>query len=488
MNIGTIGNGAITKGEAKVNKEIQERLRALPGVDVILHILEERRSGLPGTVLKAAVRKVIDLAREAMIKDNAPCPSSKDLAAAALEEAARLNRPRFIRVVNGTGVVIHTNLGRSPLSHEAAGAIAELSRTYSNLEFDLGKGKRGSRYSLVEDLLKELTGADAAVVVNNNAAAVFLSLNSLAQGKEVVVSRGQLVEIGGSFRIPEVMAKSGSILREVGATNKTHLRDYANAVNENTAGLLKVHQSNFAMVGFSQVIGVDEMAELAHEKGLWLMEDLGSGCLVDLSAYGLPREPTVTEALEQGADVVTFSGDKLLGGPQAGVILGRAELLAKIKSNPINRAVRIDKMTLAGLEKVLRLYREPAEALAKIPTLWMLTASYSALSGRALRLRKTILETLAKAEAKGVAVRLVKGLSQVGGGSMPLAQLPTKLVGLEAEGVSASALERFFRDQETPIIGRIEKDLFMVDPRTLLPGDGVEIAQALVRLVRGGGK
>ena len=470
-----------------MNKEIQERLRTLPGVDVILTIVEERANGLPSKVLKASVRKIIDRTRENIIRNLSSCPSRDDLAEMALKEAGKINRPKFRRVINGTGVVIHTNLGRSPLSGEAAESIAELSRTYSNLEFDLDKGRRGSRYQLVEELLKELTGAEAALVVNNNAAAVFLSLNSLAQGREVVVSRGQLVEIGGSFRIPDVMAKSGSILREVGTTNKTHLRDYANAVNESTAGLLKVHQSNFAMVGFSQVVPVDEMAGLAHEKGLWLMDDLGSGCLIDLSAYGLPREPTVTEALEKGADVVTFSGDKLLGGPQAGIILGRAELVEKIKSNPINRAVRIDKMTLAGLEKVLRLYREPAQALAGIPTLRMLTVSPAALSDRASRLRKTILASLTGVEGPRVSLASLKGVSQVGGGSMPLAVLPTRLVGLEVEGVSASALERYFRKREIPVIGRIEKDLFMLDPRTLLPGDGPEIARALAVLVGGGG-
>ncbi len=468
-----------------MHKDIQEQLRALPGVDAVLRSLEERRSGLPATVLKASVRKVIDRTREDIIRNSAACPSPEALTGTALEEAHRLNRPRFRRVINGTGVIIHTNLGRSPLSLDAAESIAELSRTYSNLEFDLGKGRRGSRYQLVEELLKELTGAEAAMVVNNNAAAVFLSLNSLAEGREVVVSRGQLVEIGGAFRIPDVMAKSGSILREVGTTNKTHLRDYENAINENTAGLLKVHQSNFAMVGFSQMVDLEEMAGLAREKNIWLLEDLGSGCLVDLSPFGLPREPTVTEALEKGADVVTFSGDKLLGGPQAGVILGKAGMVEKIKSNPINRAVRIDKMTLAGLEKVLRLYREPTEALTGIPTLRMLTIPYSVLSERTARLKKTIMKFLSQAGAGNVSVRPVKGVSQVGGGSMPLAVLPTRLVGLEVEGVSASALERFFREWEIPIIGRIEKDLFMLDPRTLLPGDGPEIARALVGLVKG---
>ena len=462
-----------------MKKEIQERLRTLPGVDVLSGLLEDRLEGYPARVLKKAARMVIDRTRQGMIGAGKDCPSLERLAQEAVQEARSLNRPRFRRVINGTGVVIHTNLGRSPLSREVAESIAQLTRTYSNLEFDLKKGRRGSRYQLVEEILRDLTKAEAALVVNNNAAAVFLTLNSLAQGREVVVSRGQLVEIGGSFRIPDVMAKSGAVLVEVGTTNKTHLKDYERAVTEDTAGILKVHQSNFAMVGFAQNVPLEELTALAREKGIWSMEDLGSGCLLDLSGFGLPQEPTVSEALAKGADVVTFSGDKLLGGPQAGIILGRAELLERIRTNPINRAVRIDKMTLAGLEAVLRLYLEPDGALDKVPVLKMLTLSPAALADRARRLKQAILGALGGAEGSKVRVRLVQGFSQVGGGSMPLGVLPTRLVGIEIQGISAAALEAGLREREVPIVGRIEKDLFMLDPRTLLSGDSGEIVGAL---------
>ena len=368
----------------------QSMFRKLPGVDKLLGHPLLTEADLPVGLIKRAAREAIDLAREGLTAGETVDLSLDGLAGRARQLAREADRPSLRRTVNATGVVVHTNLGRSLLAEPALKAIAELSRTYSNLEYDLAVGKRGSRYSHVVGLVKELTGAEAALVVNNNAAAVLVALNTLAQGKEVIVSRGQLVEIGGSFRIPEVMARSGAILREVGATNKTHLRDYEGAIGEETAGLLKVHQSNFAMVGFSQVVPLEDMVDLARSRGLWVMEDLGSGSLLDLSDYGLTKEPTAGEAVAEGADVVTFSGDKMLGGPQAGLIIGRKDVVARIAKNPINRAVRIDKMTLAALEATLRLYRDPSTVAEHIPTLAMMTAKPEQLKARARRLARKL--------------------------------------------------------------------------------------------------
>ena len=454
-------------------------LKSLPAVDSLLRLPEVIRLKTPRSVIKEAIRRVLDEARAEIRRGGRPDLGLKILTGRIIQTAEGLERPSLRRVVNATGVVVHTNLGRSLLAKEALAAAFDFSRSYTNLEFDLAQGRRGSRYSHVAGLLKELTGAEEAVVVNNNAAAVLLALNTLALRREVVVSRGQLVEIGGSFRIPEVMARSGAILREVGATNKTHLSDYEAAVGEDTAALLKVHQSNFAMVGFQQVVPLAEMAELAHSRGLVVMEDLGSGCLVDLSAYGLDKEPTVAESLAQGADLVTFSGDKMLGGPQAGLILGRAELIEKIKKNPLNRAVRIDKLTLAALEATLRLYRDEPKAVKAIPTLRMLTIHPKALKSRAERLRRR-LAAVGGARLKTV---IVAGYSQVGGGALPLQRLRTSLVGLSVKGFSAAKLEKAFRSQPVPVIGRIEQDRFLIDPRTLLPEDPQVIAGSLTNIL-----
>ncbi len=467
------------------SKDLQDRLRRLPGVDVLLGYGPVARLVYPPSVVKRAVRQVLDETRREIRAGGEPEVSLDALAEKAAEAAAGLDAPNFKRVVNATGVVIHTNLGRSLLAREALEAVIEFSSAYTNLEFDLARGRRGSRYSHVVELLKELTGAEAALVVNNNAAAVLVALNTLGLGREVIVSRGQLVEIGGSFRIPEVMARSGAVLVEVGATNKTHLRDYEAAITENTAGLLKVHQSNFAMVGFSQVVELTAMVELARKHGLWVMEDLGSGCLVDLSRYGLTKEPTVAESLNQGADVVTFSGDKLLGGPQAGLILGRAEVIERIQKNPLNRAVRIDKMTLAGLEATLRLYRDESLAAREIPTLRMLALPESTLKARARRLKKRLAELDPRVETT-----IIKDSSQVGGGALPLQVMPTALVGLRLDGFSAARLEEAFRrpekvpgGRETPVIGRIVDDWLTFDPRTLLPGDETIIVSALAEII-----
>ena len=336
----------------------QNLLRAIPQVDEVLHWLSAD-TDVPLLLIKQAVREELENLRQNILAGKKV--GKNNLAKKILLQhiQTRLQsklEPNFKRVINGTGVVIHTNLGRSILPDSASDALIEAGTRYSNLEFDLATGKRGSRYSLVEKLLCDLTGAEAALVVNNNAAAVLLVLDTVAKGREVIVSRGQLVEIGGSFRIPEVMAKSGAKLVEVGATNRTHVKDYEGAISEETSLLLKVHASNFKMIGFTKEVSAEELVELAGRFKVLVMEDLGSGCFIDMSEYGLRKEPTVQETIKAGVDVVTFSGDKLLGGPQAGLIVGKRNIIDCIKRNQLNRALRIDKFTLAALETVLRLY------------------------------------------------------------------------------------------------------------------------------------
>jgi L-seryl-tRNA(Ser) seleniumtransferase len=371
------------------------------------------------------------------------------------------------RVVNGTGVIIHTNLGRSPLPESTRQNLMEVAFGYSNLEYNLELGERGSRCSHVEQLLCELTGAEAALVVNNNAAAVLLALSSLAAGREVVVSRGELVEIGGSFRIPDVMRQSGALLREVGATNRTHPDDYRNAVTPATGLLLKVHTSNFAVVGFTAEVSAAELVGIGTALSLPVMADVGSGNLLDLTRFLEKSEPMVQEFVRAGVAVVTFSGDKLLGGPQAGIIVGKKACLAPMKKHPLMRAVRIDKLTLAALEGTLRLYRDERAALAGIPTLRMLTATAPDLAARG----KSLLRRLRRAVPPSVSLSLVSGVSQVGGGALPLLELATALIAVEVAGVSARELELRMRKCATPVIGRIAKDRFLLDLRTILDDD-----------------
>ncbi len=379
------------------------------------------------------------------------------------------------QVINGTGVIVHTNLGRSLLASQALEQIQKVARYYSNLEFDLEIGERGSRYSHVADLLIELTGAEAALVVNNNAAAVLLALDTLAKGKEVIVSRGQLVEIGGSFRIPEVMTRSGAVLKEVGTTNKTHLRDYEEALTDQTAMLLKVHTSNYRIVGFTSEVLLEDLVTLGQRHNLPVMEDLGSGSLIDVSLFGLDKEPTVGEAVRAGADVVTFSGDKLLGGPQAGIIVGRAKTIQTLRSNPLNRALRIDKLTLAALEATLKLYRNEEQALRDIPTLAQLALPLPRLLERA----KTLHRLLKKISVPGLTLEIRPTTSQVGGGALPLSYLNSYALALTSARDSSSELERRFRSFSPPIIGRIEKEHFLLDVRTLQKEDFPHIARCL---------
>ncbi|MES9995393.1 L-seryl-tRNA(Sec) selenium transferase [Desulfovibrio aminophilus] len=457
--------------------------RHLPSVDHCLAALthDQDFAGLPRPLLKELVNRFLDLCREE-IRSGALSEAKAlklDALLPRLEAYARSqSRSRFRRVLNATGVVAHTNLGRSLLAESAVQAVTEACRHYSNLEFDLDTGRRGSRYSHVEDMLRRLTGAEAALVVNNNAAAVLLVLETLAKGREVVVSRGQLVEIGGSFRIPEVMARSGAILREVGATNRTHQRDYEQAVGSQTAALMRVHTSNYRIQGFTSEVNREELRILADRYGLALIEDLGSGSLLDFSEFGLPGEPTVRAVVAAGVDVVTFSGDKVLGGPQAGVIVGRTEAVEAIKRNPLNRALRIDKMTLAALEATLRLYLDPELARREVPTLRMVAtppATLKTQAGRLARLLKTELSHRLKVSTRA-------GVSRVGGGAFPEQDLPTVLVALTPrDGLSVEALREALLHTDPPLVGRVEGDAFCLDPRTLETKEFALAARALAQ-------
>ena len=380
-------------------------------------------------------------------------------------------------VINGTGVVIHTNLGRSLLSKSAVEHLNEISTNYSNLEFDLETNGRGIRYSHVEEIIKKITGAEAAVVVNNNAAAVILTFKAMCEGREVITSRGELVEIGGSFRIPEVMEQSGVKLVDVGATNRTHLKDYEKAITEETGALLKVHTSNYQILGFTSSVDLESLVELGNQREIPVIEDLGSGVLVDLSKYGLGHEPTVQESIKKGVDIVTFSGDKLLGGPQAGIIIGKKKYIDMMKTHPLNRALRIDKTTLAALESTLRHYLDE-DTIREIPTMNMLTMSIEEIENRA----KLLLEEINKkvsSESK-LKFEIKDDYSKVGGGSMPLEQIPTKCIVISSEDFSMTSLEEGLRKFDTPIITRLYKDNVFIDLRTIRDSDIEKIVNGLV--------
>ncbi|BCS97511.1 L-seryl-tRNA(Sec) selenium transferase [Desulfoluna limicola] len=456
----------------------KQLLRTLPGVDTLLDALlaEIPEGKVPRSVLTASAREALEATRRSIFNGEDPTVDLASVLTFAHERIDAKMRPNLTRVVNGTGVVVHTNLGRSLMAEEALERIHAVGNRYSNLEFNLKTGKRGLRYTAVEELICEITGAEAAMVVNNNAGAVLLCLDTLVRGKEAVVSRGELVEIGGAFRIPDVMTKSGGILKEVGTTNRTHLRDYENAISDETGLFLKVHTSNYQIVGFTSAVSVAELAALGKERGIPVMDDLGSGTFVNFGDYGLPAEPTVQQSVAAGADIVTFSGDKLLGGPQSGIIVGSRTHIEAIRKNPLTRALRIDKLTLAALEATLRLYRDEAEAVAKIPTLRMITMDREETEVRA----KELMEALAGLPVKTEALALA---SRPGGGSLPLLELPSCCVGVTLPGMGASAMEKAMRKNDPPIIGRIENEAYILDPRTLQEGDIALIAEALSRIV-----
>lgn len=450
--------------------ETNKLLRNLPKIDRVLHDLQNKiPSDFPPALIKLAVQETIDAKRKLILSGELKhLPTEQEgweeIFIKAIHKKNSLN---YRRVVNATGVVVHTNLGRSLLGKESVDALQTAGSCYTNLEFDLSTGKRGSRYTLVEEILCDLTGAEAALVVNNNAAAVLLALNTLSFHSETVVSRGQLVEIGGSFRIPDVMSRSGAQMVEVGATNRTHLFDYEQVIGENTSLLLKVHTSNFRVIGFTSEVPVIELVRLGKKHSIPVMEDLGSGSLIDLSPWGLPKEPTVQEIVKDGVDVVTFSGDKLLGGPQAGIIVGRKEIVNKIKKNPMNRALRIDKFTLAALETVLRNYYDMDQALRNVPTLAMLTSDSETIKKKG----QNILRRLGGAKKNRAMIQLLPTVSKVGGGAMPEYGLESWALVLDPGSRSASFLEKFFRSKEIPLIGRIEEEKMVLDLRTVQEAD-----------------
>lgn len=373
------------------------------------------------------------------------------------------SRPGHVRVVNATGTILHTNLGRALLSQAALDAMLAVAAQPINLEFDLAAGKRGKREETLEALLIDLTGAEAATVVNNNAAAVLLGLNTLAEGKEVIVSRGELIEIGGAFRIPEIMAKSGAILREVGATNRTHPADYENAINDKTALLLKVHTSNYKVVGFTAEVTLEQLVAIGKKHQLPVMEDLGSGALIDLSKYGLPKEPIVAERIQAGAELVSFSGDKILGGPQAGLLVGKKNWIGRINKNHLQRALRCGKLTLAALEATLRQYRQSPNIAQEIPTLRAFTRPMDEIRA----LGEALVPRLEAALGASFRVQLKESTAQIGSGALPTEELPTAVVSVEHAKLSANAIAQKFRAANPPIIGRIKEDRFLLDLRTI---------------------
>ncbi len=461
--------------------------RALPSVD---RLLQQPRVGAlieqyGRPLVVETIRAVIDAQRAAMAQQ-APVADEETLIERCNERLTAATRPSMRAVFNLTGTVLHTNLGRALVAKVAADAAYTAMTRAVNLEFDVDGGARGERDSHVEEWLLRLTGGEAAVVVNNNAAAVYLVLNTFAQKKEVVVSRGELVEIGGAFRIPDIMTRSGCKLREIGTTNRTHAKDFVEAINERTAAIMKVHTSNYAIQGFTATVAETELATIAHERKLPFWVDLGSGTLVDLERWGLPHEPTPHDAIANGADLVTFSGDKLLGGPQCGLIVGRKELIAKIRKNPMKRALRIDKIRMAALEATLRLYADPERLVREVPTLRLLTRTQADIEAQATRL----LPALAAAVGETADAAVIDCASQIGSGALPVDALPSAGIAMTPRGKNRnSAAERLsnaFRKLPVPVVGRVNDGAFILDLRCLDDEDGF-VAQ-LDQLKTGTGK
>jgi len=448
--------------------EKQKLLSTLPSVDEFLKGEQgtEWLKHYPRKYVLLAIREAID-SRRKNILDGKTVDLSGEIMAADIESILeKLSSYSLRPLINATGVVIHTNLGRSVLSERALKNIRKVSESYSNLEYDIDEGRRGKRYVHVKRILREVTGAEDALVVNNNAAAVLLCLNTFAKGKEVILSRGELVEIGGSFRIPDVMAASGAILREVGTTNKTHRYDYERAINENTALIVKIHRSNFRIVGFTDEVDIEELVNLGKKHTIPVMFDLGSGSLIDMRPYGIHIEPSVQEVVKTGVDLTTFSGDKLLGGPQGGVIVGKKEHIERIQKNPITRAVRIDKLTLAGFEATLSEYIDEEQVIQQIPTLRMLLQKPEEIKKRA----KTIAERL-KREVKNADIRVIADTSRAGGGALPEIDLPTYAIAVQSAALSVNEFEERLRKGNPAIIARIKDDKLILDARTIMKKD-----------------
>ena len=466
-------------------------LRSLPSIERLL----ERPLALRLSVafgrerVRDLLRETTDELREEVTRGQWPVSDSSQSLTEEVERrlearAAQFAQPSLRRVVNATGVIVHTNLGRAPLARQAVEALSETAANYSNLEYDLKLGQRGRRESHCQELLSRLAGSEAATLANNNAAAVLLVLNTLAEGGEVIVSRGELIEIGGSFRIPDVMAKSGAVLREVGTTNRTHIRDYKDAINERTRLILRVHPSNYRIIGFTQRPSAEEIAEVARGAGVPSFEDLGSGCLIDLSPFGVKDEPVVADSLKAGISVVSFSGDKMLGGPQAGIITGSREIIDRVVKNPLMRALRVDKMTYAAIEATLRLYERGA-ALTEVPVIRAIATTYEEIAGRAAHLSASIEQLMGEQLTDGrFTVSLEDGASVIGGGSAPEVKLPTVLVAMKDALMSAASLEERLRGFRIPIITRTERDRVMIDLRTVSVEEEASILDAIAALAQ----
>ncbi len=456
--------------------EKQKLLSILPSVDEILKSAAGTKllGDYPRRFVVQGIREGIDQKRREILSGRSDGFSEEILTDEIERIIASLSELSLRPLINATGVVIHTNLGRSTLSVRAIANIRMVSESYSNLEYDIEQGKRGKRYVHIKKILREITGAEDALVVNNNAAAVLLCLNTLANGKEVIVSRGELVEIGGSFRMPDVMAASGAILREVGTTNKTHLYDYENAITEHTAMIMKIHRSNFRVVGFTDEVSIEELVSLGRRRKIPVMFDLGSGCLIDLRPYGLADEPAVQAIVKTGVDITTFSGDKLLGGPQGGVIVGNKEHIEKIQKNPITRAVRIDKLTLAGFEATLMEYLDEERAVSSVPTLRMLLQSPGEIRVRANSIARRLKKEITNAD-----IRVMADSSRAGGGALPERDLPTFVTTVRTDIMSINELEEKLRKGTPPVIARIREDSLVLDARTIREQDIPVLVQRL---------
>ncbi|WP_346871287.1 L-seryl-tRNA(Sec) selenium transferase [Clostridium sp. UBA5119] len=454
-----------------MNKEL---LRKLPKIDELLKLqsvnkLIEENSR---TIVLESLREAIEFYRNGILKGNVDSLNTEQVLDFAVHTLENKNKMHLERVINATGTVIHTNLGRSLLGKKAIENVITVAGSYNNLEYDIESGKRGSRYSHIEEIIKKVTGAEAAMVVNNNAAAIMLVLDTLAKEKEVIVSRGELVEIGGSFRIPEVMKFSGAKLVEIGTTNRTHLYDYENNIRENTGVLLKVHTSNFKVLGFTEGVALEQLAELGEKHEIPVVEDIGSGVLIDFGKYGFTYEPTVQDSIKKGIDVVTFSGDKMLGGPQAGIIVGKKKYIDRMKKNQLTRALRVDKMTLAALEGTLKYYIDEKEAIDNIPSLNMILMPKEEVKKKCILLKRKL-----QSKTQDLKFYIDKGESMVGGGSMPTEKIETYVVKVTSDKFSPEDMERKLRLGETPLIARVYNDELVLDGRTLFKEDFDEIVQ-----------
>jgi len=469
-------------GETQSKKNI---LRSIPAVNEILNQepIKELIKVFPRRIVLNTIREELEESRKKIISGEYLFSTSKEIKLKGFvdritDQVKKNSLLELKKVINATGIIIHTNLGRAPLTPRALDHLYKIAEGYCNLEYDLEKGERGSRYQNIAKLLSELTGAESAIVVNNNAAAVLLTLNTLARSREVIVSRGELIEIGGAFRLPKVMEQSGCILKEVGTTNKTRLSDYQEAISQETALFLTAHTSNYRILGFTERVSLKELVSLGHQFNIPVMKDLGSGNFVDLTPYGIEPEPTVPQTIETGVDIVTFSGDKLLGGPQAGIILGKKKYLDEIKRNPLLRALRVDKFTLGALEVTLREYLDLDKAVKSIPVLTMLTSPYEEIKKKATRFYRQVKRKL----SDSYEINIEDDFSQVGGGALPLEQIPTRVVTIIPKAFSVSELDKKLRKNQPPIVARISKERLIIDVRTVFSEEFPIIIEALERV------